>query len=279
MEIREIKVSECNPFRGNPFKIKEGPEMDMLIQSIEDSGVLVPIVVRPQVAIGYEILSGHRRVEACKRLGIETIPAIERQLDRDQAVIFMVDSNMHREGLLPSEKAFAYKMKVEALKHQGRTSVQLGQKSSRAVVAEAAGVSETQIQRYIRLTGLDPALLELVDQGRIALTPAVELSYLTPVQQRDVVEFYQSDEVTPSYSQSVKMRKLSEEGILDSDRIFSVLSEIKGNQVEYLKLPTDSIRSFFRPDTSPDKMREIIVKALDYYSKMLERQRRDRDAR
>lgn len=173
MKTEEIKVSECTAFAINPFQVRDDESMDMLIQSIRENGVLTPIVVRPMKEKGYEIISGHRRIHACQRAGIEKIPAFIRDMERDSAVVFMVDSNIQREGLLPSEKAFAFKMKVEALHHQGKTSVQLGQKSSRGVVAESAGASETQIQRYIRLTNLEKPLLDLVDEGRIAFTPAV----------------------------------------------------------------------------------------------------------
>lgn len=277
MDITEIRVSDCVPFEDYPFQIRDNAEMEMLKDSIRESGILMPVAVRPKEK-QYEILSGHRRIHACKQLGIETVPALVRELSRDSAVIFMVDSNLHREGLLPSEKAFAYKMKLEAMKHQGRTSVQLGQKSSRDTLAESAGESATQIQRYIRLTHLEKPLLDLVDEGRIALTPAVELSYLLPEEQRDLLQTIESEDCTPSLSQSVRMRKLSAEGLLTMDRIFEIMTEVKGNQAEVLKIPTERIKRYFKPNTTYKQMEDYIVKALEYYARYLKRQR-DRDSR
>ena len=277
MNITEIRVSDCVPFEGYPFQIRDNAEMEMLKDSIRESGILMPVAVRPKEK-QYEILSGHRRIHACKQLGIETVPALIKELSRDSAVIFMVDSNLHREGLLPSEKAFAYKMKLEAMKHQGRASVQLGQKSSRDTLAASAGESATQIQRYIRLTHLEKPLLDLVDEGRIALTPAVELSYLLPEEQRDLLQTIESEDCTPSLSQSVRMRKLSAEGLLTMDRIFEIMTEVKGNQAEVLKIPTDRIKRYFKPDATYKQMEDYIVKALEYYARYLKRQR-DRDSR
>lgn len=277
MDITEIRVSDCVPFEDYPFQIRDNAEMEMLKDSIRESGILMPVAVRPKEK-QYEILSGHRRIHACKQLGIETVPALIKELSRDSAVIFMVDSNLHREGLLPSEKAFAYKMKLEAMKHQGRTSVQLGQKSSRDTLAASAGESATQIQRYIRLTHLEKPLLDLVDEGRIALTPAVELSYLLPEEQRDLLQTIESEDCTPSLSQSVRMRKLSAEGLLTMDRIFEIMTEVKGNQAEVLKIPTDRIKRYFKPNTTYKQMEDYIVKALEYYARYLKRQR-DRDSR
>lgn len=277
MDITEIRVSDCVPFEDYPFQIRDNAEMEMLKDSIRESGVLMPVAVRPKEK-QYEILSGHRRIHACKQLGIETVPALIKELSRDSAVIFMVDSNLHREGLLPSEKAFAYKMKLEAMKHQGRTSVQLGQKSSRDTLAESAGESATQIQRYIRLTHLEKPLLDLADEGRIALTPAVELSYLLPEEQRDLLQTIESEDCTPSLSQSVRMRKLSAEGLLTMDRVFEIMTEVKGNQAEVLKIPTERIKRYFKPNTTYKQMEDYIVKALEYYARYLKRQR-DRDSR
>lgn len=232
MNIQEIKVSECAAFQDNPFQVRDDEGMELLVQSIKEFGVMTPVVVRPVKEGGYEIVSGHRRIHACRRAGIEKIPALVRDMERDSAVIFMVDSNIQREGLLPSERAFAYKMKVEALRHQGKRSVQPGQKSSRGAVAENAGESETQVQRYIRLTNLEKPLLSLVDEGRIAFTPAVELSYLNQREQLDLLETIESEDCTPSLSQAIRMRKLSEAGQLDMDGIFHIMSEFKGNQKE-----------------------------------------------
>ena len=279
MNVKEIKVSECVAFQDNPFQVKDDEGMELLVQSIREFGVMTPVVVRPVKEGGYEIISGHRRIHACRRAGIEMIPALVRDMERDSAVIFMVDSNIQREGLLPSEKAFAYKMKVEALRHQGKRSVQPGQKSSRGAVAENAGESETQVQRYIRLTKLEKPLLALVDEGRIAFTPAVELSYLTQQEQRDLLETIESEDATPSLSQAIRMRKLSEAGQLDMDGIFHIMSEVKGNQKEYIKLSSDKVGKYLNKLRTPQQKEDFILKALAFYARHLERQRSSRDGR
>lgn len=255
MNIQEIKVSECAAFQDNPFQVRDDEGMELLVQSIKEFGVMTPVVVRPVKEGGYEIVSGHRRIHACRRAGIEEIPALVRDMERDSAVIFMVDSNIQREGLLPSEKAFAYKMKVEALRHQGKRSVQPGQKSSRGAVAENAGESGTQVQRYIRLTNLEKPLLSLVDEGRIAFTPAVELSYLNQREQLDLLETIESEDCTPSLSQAIRMRKLSEAGQLDMDGIFHIMSEVKGNQKEYIKLSSDKVGKYLASCVPPSRRR------------------------
>ena len=279
MNIQGIKVSECMAFQDNPFQVRDDEGMELLVQSIREFGVMTPIVVRPVKEGGYEIISGHRRLHACRRAGIEMIPALVRDMERDSAVIFMVDSNIQREGLLPSEKAFAYKMKVEALRHQGKRSVQPGQKSSRGAVAENAGESETQVQRYIRLTKLEKPLLALVDEGRVAFTPAVELSYLTQQEQRDLLETIESEDATPSLSQAIRMRKLSEAGQLDMDGIFHIMSEVKGNQREYIKLSSDKVGKYLNKLRTPQQKEDFILKALAFYARHLERQRSSRDGR
>ena len=279
MNIQEIKVSECMAFQGNPFQVRDDEGMEQLVQSIREFGVMTPIVVRPVKEDGYEVISGHRRLHACRRAGIEMIPALVRDMERDSAVIFMVDSNIQREGLLPSEKAFAYKMKVEALRHQGKRSVQPGQKSSRGAVAENAGESETQVQRYIRLTNLEKSLLSLVDEGRIAFTPAVELSYLNQQEQRDLLETIESEDCTPSLSQAIRMRKLSEAGQLDMDGIFHIMSEVKGNQKEYIKLPSEKVGKYLNKLRTPQQKEDFILKALAFYAHHLERHRSSRDGR
>ncbi|WP_300417140.1 ParB/RepB/Spo0J family partition protein [uncultured Oscillibacter sp.] len=279
MNIQEIKVSECMAFQDNPFQVRDDEGMELLVQSIQEFGVMTPIVVRPVKEGGYEVISGHRRIHACRRAGIEEIPALVRDMERDSAVIFMVDSNIQREGLLPSEKAFAYKMKVEALRHQGKRSVQPGQKSSRGAVAENAGESETQVQRYIRLTYLEKPLLALVDEGRIAFTPAVELSYLNQREQRDLLETIESEDATPSLSQAIRMRKLSEAGQLDMDGIFHIMSEVKGNQKEYIKLSSDKVGKYLNKLRTPQQKEDFILKALAFYARHLERQRSSRDGR
>lgn len=279
-KVEELPLTELTPFKDHPFKVKNDAEMAELMKSIADAGVLSPALARPREGGGYELISGHRRLVACKALGMDTMPVIVRKLTDEEAVITMVDSNLQREHILPSEKAFAYKMKLEAMKHQGRrTSDQLGQKFSVEQIADDSPDSKTQIQRYIRLTNLIPEILQMVDDGKIALTPAVELSYLQPSEQETLFSVMDCDEVTPSLSQAQRLRRMSEEQRFTDSAVMQLMSEVKGNQVEYVKVPVDKLRSFFRPDTSMKQMTETLVKAMDYYNKHLERQRRDRDAR
>lgn len=277
-KVEELAISELRPFKDHPFRVKEDEEMEQLKKSIHESGVLVPALARP-TEDGYELISGHRRMAACAALGLETMPVIVRKLTDEEAVIAMVDSNLQREHLLPSEKAFAYKMKLDALKHQGKTSEQLAQKLSVEIVGEASGESKDQVRRYIRLTNLIPAILHMVDDGRIALTPAVELSYLQPSEQKTLFSVMDCDEVTPSLSQAQRLRRMSEAQRFTDSAVMQLMSEVKGNQVEYVKVPVDKLRSYFRPDTSMKQMTETLVKAMDFYNKHLERQRQDRDAR
>lgn len=279
-KVEAIPLADLTPFRNHPFKVKEDEEMAQLMRSIADAGVLSPALARPLPDGGYELISGHRRLAACKALGMDAMPVIVRDLTDEEAVITMVDSNLQREHILPSEKAFAYKMKLEAMKHQGRrTSDQLGQKFSVEQIADDSPDSKTQIQRYIRLTNLIPEILQMVDDGKIALTPAVELSYLQPSEQETLFSIMDCDEVTPSLSQAQRLRRMSEEQRFTDSAVMQVMSEVKGNQVEYVKVPVDKLRSYFRPDTSMKQMTETIVKAMDFYNKHLARQRKDRDAR
>lgn len=279
-KVEAIPLAALTPFRNHPFKVKEDEEMAQLMRSIADAGVLSPALARPLPGGGYELISGHRRLAACKALGMDTMPVIIRDLTDEEAVITMVDSNLQREHILPSEKAFAYKMKLEAMKHQGRrTSDQLGQKFSVEQIADDSPDSKTQIQRYIRLTNLIPEILQMVDDGKIALTPAVELSYLQPSEQETLFSIMDCDEVTPSLSQAQRLRRMSEEQRFTDSAVMQVMSEVKGNQVEYVKVPVDKLRSYFRPDTSMKQMTETIVKAMEFYNRHLERQRKDRDAR
>ena len=278
-KVEAIPLAALTPFRNHPFKVKEDEEMAQLMRSIADAGVLSPALARPLPDGGYELISGHRRLAACKALGMDAMPVIVRDLTDEEAVITMVDSNLQREHMLPSEKAFAYKMKYDALKHQG-TSSQLGTKlRTDELLAQNSSDSRNQIQRYIRLTHLIPVILKLVDEGKIALTPAVELSYLQPSEQEMLFSVMDSDEVTPSLSQARRLRRMSEAQTLTDDAVLQLLSEVKGNQVEYVKVPVDKLRSFFRPDTSVKQMTETLVKAMDFYNKHLARQRKDRDAR
>ena len=278
-KVEAIPLAALTPFRNHPFQVKEDEEMAQLMWSIADAGVLSPALAKPLPDGGYELISGHRRLAACKALGMDTMPVIVRDLTDEEAVITMVDSNLQREHILPSEKAFAYKMKYDALKHQG-TSSQLGTKlRTDELLAQNSSDSRNQIQRYIRLTHLIPDILKLVDEGKIALTPAVELSYLLPSEQEMLFSVMDSDEVTPSLSQARRLRRMSEAQTLTDDAVLQLLSEVKGNQVEYVKVPVDKLRSFFRPDTSVKQMTETLVKAMDFYNKHLARQRKDRDAR
>ena len=278
-KVEELPISELTPFKNHPFKVKNDAEMAELMKSIAEAGVLSPALARPKEGGGYELISGHRRLAACKALGMDTMPVIVRKLTDEEAVITMVDSNLQREHILPSEKAFAYKMKYEALKHQG-TSSQVGTKlRTDELLAQSSGDSRNQIQRYIRLTNLIPEILQMVDDGKIALTPAVELSYLQPSEQEALFSVMDCDEVTPSLSQAQRLRRMSEEQRFTDSAVMQLMSEVKGNQVEYVKVPVDSLRRYFRPDTSMKQMTETLVEAMDFYNKHLERQRRDRDAR
>ncbi|MBO4889078.1 MAG: ParB/RepB/Spo0J family partition protein [Firmicutes bacterium] len=276
MKLEAVNISDCNPFEDYPFRVVDDSEMEMLTESIKTYGVMCPIMVRPidEYETKYEVISGHRRIYASIKAGLETIPAFIRQMNRDQAVICMVDSNLHRDRLLPSERAYAYKMKVEALSHQGKTSVQNEQKiTSREMVAASAGMSESQVQRFIRLTYLHKPLLDLVDDGRIALTPAVALSYLNPWEQRTILQIYESDEITPSYSQAVRLKKLSETGELTDEKIYEILSEPKPNQREVLRLPMNRFDQYLKPFTTPKDKEDFIMKALDHYTCYLRQQR------
>ena len=282
--VRNIPLAELHPFKGHPFKVQNNEEMQRMIESIRKVGAITPALARPLPDGGYELISGHRRLAACKALGMDTMPVIIRDLTDEEAVITMVDSNLQREHILPSEKAFAYKMKMEALKNQGkRTDLTLSQVATKldaaAEIGKSADESRDQVFRYIRLTHLIPDILKLVDEGKIALTPAVELSYLQPSEQEMLFSVMDSDEVTPSLSQARRLRRMSEAQTLTDDAVLQLLSEVKGNQVEYVKVPVDKLRSFFRPDTSVKQMTETLVKAMDFYNKHLARQRKDRDAR
>ena len=271
-----LAVEKLRPFDGHPFKVVDNEEMDQLTWSILTQGLLTPLVVRPLDNGEYEVISGHRRLHACKKAGIETVPALIYAIDRDAAAIALVDSNLQREHILPSEKAFAYKLKLEAMNHQGRTSGQVGQKWTRDEIAE--GESGRQVQRYIRLTNLIPGVLQKVDEGRIALTPAVELSYLTDAEQEDLLETMESEDCTPSLSQAIQMKALSQSGQLDMDTIFHIMTQPKANQQEKISFKVSELRDFFpRHYTAAQMMQEIIL-AIKERQQRLQRQR-NRDAR
>lgn len=263
-KVDELPLDELKPFKDHPFKVMEDEEMERLKESIRESGVLIPALARP-AENGYELISGHRRLAACRALGLNTMPVIVRNLTDEEAIITMVDSNLQREHILPSEKAFAYKMKMEALSHQGKTSRQVGEKWSVSQISEAGNDSERQIHRYIRLTNLIPDILKLVDEGRIALTPAVELSYLNSHEQNALYQIMDCDEVTPSLSQARRLRKLSEDYTLTDSGISQIMSEIKGNQKEYLKIEAAPLRRYFPPGTTAKQMQTTMIRAMEFY--------------
>ena len=273
-----LAVEKLRPFDGHPFKVVDNEEMDQLVWSVLTQGLLTPLVVRPLPNGEYEVISGHRRLHACKKAGIETVPALITDMDRDAAAIALVDSNLHREKILPSEKAFAYKMKMDAMKRQGQrtdlTSGQVGPKlRTDEIVAEEANDSARQIKRYIRLTNLTPGILDMVDEGRIALTPAVELSYLTEWEQRDLLETMESEDCTPSLSQAIQMKALSQSGQLDMDTIFHIMTQPKANQQEKISFKVAELRDYFpRHYTAAQMMQEIKV-ALKERQQRLARQR------
>ena len=274
-----LVVEKLRPFEGHPFKVVDNEEMDQLVWSILTQGLLTPLVVRPLDNGEYEVISGHRRLHACKKAGIETVPALITDMDRDAAAIALVDSNLQREKILPSEKAFAYKLKRDALSHQGKTSHQVGEKlPTTAIIGKDGGDSMNQVLRYIRLTNLIPGILQKVDEGRIALTPAVELSYLTDTEQEDLLETMESEDCTPSLSQAIQMKALSQSGQLDMDKIFSIMTQPKANQQEKICLKVAELRDYFpRHYTAAQMMQEILL-AVKERQQRLARQR-NRDAR
>ena len=269
-----LPIQKLRPFEGHPFKVTDNEDMDQLVWSILNQGLLTPLVVRPLPNGEDEVVSGHRRLHACKKAGIETVPALITDMDRDTAAIALVDSNLHREKILPSEKAFAYKLKRDALSHQGKTSHQVGEKlPTSAIIGKEGGDSMNQVLRYIRLTNLTPGILDMVDEGRIALTPAVELSYLTEWEQRDLLETMESEDCTPSLSQAIQMKALSQSGQLDMDRIFSIMTQPKANQQEKISFKVAELRDYFpRHYTAAQMMQEIKV-ALKERQQRLARQR------
>ena len=268
----QLPTKKLRPFEGHPFQVKDDAEMDQLVFSILTQGLLTPISVRPIENGEYEVISGHRRLHACKKAGIETVPALIYTLDRDAATIAMVDSNLHREKILPSEKAFAYKLKMNAMSRQGKrtdlTSCQVGTKfRTDKVIALDAPDSARQVQRYIRLTELIPEILTMVDDGKIALTPAVELSYLRKQEQRDLLETMESEDCTPSLSQAIQMKKLSQLGFLDMDKIFAILREPKANQQDKISFRVDDLRKYFPKSYSAARIQNTILKLLSDYQK------------
>jgi len=273
--VRNISISEINDFPNHPFKVKMDENMSDLVDSIKEYGVLVPALVRPKEDGTYEMVAGHRRKYASELADLEEIPCIIRDLTDDEATLIMVDSNLQRERILPSEKAFAYKMKLDAMKRQAgrpsKNSVPVAQdlkgKTSRQLLGEQVGESQDQIRRYIRLTELIQPILDMVDDNKIAMRPAVELSYLSKTEQEILLDTMQLEDCTPSHAQAIKMRKFSTEGRLNDDVILSILSEEKGNQKEQFRMPKERISKYFTPGTSVKQMEDTIVKALDLYRK------------
>jgi len=275
-QAAQLPIEKLRPFEGHPFQVKDDAEMEQLVCSILTQGLLTPISVRPVENNEYEVISGHRRLHACKKAGIETVPALIYALNRDEATIAMVDSNLHREKILPGEKAFAYKMKRDALSHQGKTSPQVGE---RLLTVEKVGLdsgdSKNQVLRYIRLTELIPGILQMVDDGKIAMTPAVELSYLTKQEQQDLLETMESEDCTPSLSQAIQMKRLSQAGELDIDRIFDLLREPKANQIDKISFRTADIRKYFPKSYDAARIQAHIIKLLeaDYRKRQRENSR------
>ena len=259
-----LPIDKLRPFENHPFRVKDDAEMDQLVFSVLTQGLLTPIVVRATDTEEYEVISGHRRLRACQKAGIETVPALIYSMDRDAAIIALVDSNLHREHLLPSEKAFAYRMKMEAMNHQGKTCGQVGHKSRDFLSDDESG---RQIQRYIRLTYLIPEILQMVDEKKIALTPAVELSYLTESQQRDLLETMESEDCTPSLSQSQQLKKLSQSGVLDMDRILELLQQPKANQEEKLRFDLKDIRHYFPKNYTTERIQKTILQLLEKFER------------
>jgi len=277
-KIMEIPIEELHPFKNHPYKVVDNDELRNLAKSIWENGVLTPAIARARTDGAYELISGHRRRAAAILAGIKTLPVVIREMDDDVATIIMVDSNQQRENLLPSEKAFSYKMKLDAMKRQGQrtdlTSVQLGQKLSRKNLSEQTGDSQTQIQRYIRFTNLVPALLEMVDNNKIAISPAVELSYLTTKEQEWVTDAIKLNDCTPSFSQSVRLKNLHNQGSLDMEQIYAVMGEEKANQREKITFPTEKLKKYFPKNYSAVQMEQEIIKLLEDRVK-----KRERDAR
>ena len=278
-KVQNIPLSELYPFPDHPFSVRDDDSMKETVESVKEYGVLMPAIARPREGGGYELVAGHRRKHACELAGLDTMPVIVRDLDRDTAIIFMVDSNIQRENILPSEKAKAYKMKLDAIKRQGArrdlTCTQVGYKSdgkkSVQIVAEEAGESRSQIQRYVRLNDLSPQLQQMVDDKKIAMTPAVEISYLKPEEQELLVETIESEQATPSLSQAQRMKKLSQSGKLDEDTMLGIMSEEKKPEVDKIVLTSDTLHKYFPRSYTPKQMQDTIIKLLEQWMKKRQR--------
>ena len=272
----EMPLSDLHPFEGHPFKVLDDELMEQTVESIKQIGVVSPLIVRPDPEGGFEILSGHRRLHAAQLAGLETVPVIVKEMDDDAAIIFMVDSNLQRENILPSERAFSYKMKLEAMKHQGErgdlTSAQVGPKSWAAqVVAEEAGDSKSQVKRFIRLTNLIPDILDMVDEKKIAFNPAVELSYLKPSEQKEFLEAMDYAQASPSLSQAQRLKKLSQEGSCTLDAMCEVMNEIKKDELDHVTIKNEVLRKYFPKSYTPKQMQDTIIRLLEKWQRSKQR--------
>ena len=274
-----MPLSDLHPFEGHPFKVLDDELMEQTVESIRQIGVVSPLIVRPDPEGGFEILSGHRRLHAAQLAGLETVPVIVKEMDDDAAIIFMVDSNLQRENILPSERAFSYKMKLEAMRHQGErgdlTSGQVGQKSvgtvSRDIVAEQAGDSSRNVQRFIRLTNLIPEILDMVDEKKIAFNPAVELSYLKPSEQKKFLEAMDYAQASPSLSQAQRLKKLSQEGGCTLDAMCEVMNEIKKDELDHVTIKNEVLRKYFPKSYTPKQMQDTIIRLLEKWQRSKQR--------
>ena len=272
----EMPLSDLHPFEGHPFKVLDDELMEQTVESIKQIGVVSPLIVRPDPEGGFEILSGHRRLHSAQLAGLETVPVIVKEMDDDAAIIFMVDSNLQRENILPSERAFSYKMKLEAMKHQGErgdlTSAQVGPKSWAAqVVAEEAGDSKSQVKRFIRLTNLIPEILDMVDEKKIAFNPAVELSYLKPSEQKEFLEAMDYAQASPSLSQAQRLKKLSQEGGCTLDAMCEVMNEIKKDELDHVTIKNEVLRKYFPKSYTPKQMQDTIIRLLEKWQRSKQR--------
>ena len=272
----EMPLSDLHPFEGHPFKVLDDELMEQTVESIKQIGVVSPLIVRPDPEGGYEILSGHRRLHAAQLAGLETVPVIVKEMDDDAAIIFMVDSNLQRENILPSERAFSYKMKLEAMKHQGQrgdlTSDQVGQKSWAVnQLADDANESKTQVQRFIRLTNLIPEILDMVDEKKIAFNPAVELSYLKPSEQKKFLEAMDYAQASPSLSQAQRLKKLSQEGGCTMDAMCEVMNEIKKDELDHVTIKNEVLRKYFPKSYTPKQMQDTIIRLLEKWQRSKQR--------
>ena len=274
-QVVQLKLSELHPFEGHPFQVRDDEEMQQMVESLSEFGVLVPLIVRPDPYGGYEILSGHRRHRASELAEKETVPAIIRDLDDDAAIILMCDSNLQRENILPSERAWAFKMKQDAIKHQGKrtdlTSEQVAPKLSTEIIGEAAGMSKDTVKRYIRLTNLIPEVMDMVDSKQIAFNPAVELSYLKPSEQKEFLEAMDATQASPSLSQAQRMKKLSQEGSCTLVAMCEIMNEVKKGELDHVTIRNDVLRKYFPKSYTPKQMEDTIIRLLEQWQRKKQR--------